>query len=292
MFEKIKNYLKLIRVTHYIKNALIFLPLFFGGFYKDINNIFICIIGFILFSLSASIVYVINDICDIEKDKKHEIKKHRPLASGAVSKKEAYTIIGFLVIIILIIGLLMFKLGISVLSFGLIALYVVINILYSKWLKNIPLVDIVILVSGFLIRVFYGAIVIDAEVSNWLYLTIMSAAFYMGFGKRRNEIIKSKDNTRKVLKYYNKEFLDRNMYVCLTLTIVFYAMWTVDPNVVDILRYNWLIWTVPLIMLILFQYSLIVEKDSYGDPVDVILHSKPLLLLVLFYIICIFIIFL
>lgn len=292
MFEKIKNYLKLIRVTHYIKNCLIFLPLFFGGFYKDINNIFICIIGFILFSLSASIVYVINDICDIEKDKKHEIKKHRPLASGAVSKKEAYTIIGFLVIIILIIGLLMFKLGISVLSFGLIALYVVINILYSKWLKNIPLVDIVILVSGFLIRVFYGAIVIDAEVSNWLYLTIMSAAFYMGFGKRRNEIIKSKDNTRKVLKYYNKEFLDRNMYVCLTLTIVFYAMWTVDPNVVDILRYNWLIWTVPLIMLILFQYSLIVEKDSYGDPVDVILHSKPLLLLVLFYIICIFIIFL
>ena len=292
MFEKIKNYLKLIRVTHYIKNALIFLPLFFGGFYKDINNIFICIIGFIIFSSSASIVYVINDICDIEKDKKHEIKKHRPLASGAVSKKEAYTIIGFLVIIILIIGLLMFKLGISVLSFGLIALYVVINILYSKWLKNIPLVDIVILVSGFLIRVFYGAIVIDAEVSNWLYLTIMSAAFYMGFGKRRNEIIKSKDNTRKVLKYYNKEFLDRNMYVCLTLTIVFYAMWTVDPNVVDILRYNWLIWTVPLIMLILFQYSLIVEKDSYGDPVDVILHSKPLLLLVLFYIICIFIIFL
>lgn len=292
MFEKIKNYLKLIRVTHYIKNCLIFLPLFFGGFYKDVNNIFICIIGFILFSLSASIVYVINDICDIEKDKKHEIKKHRPLASGAVSKKEAYTIIGFLVIIILIIGLLMFKLGISVLSFGLIALYVVINILYSKWLKNIPLVDIVILVSGFLIRVFYGAIVIDAEVSNWLYLTIMSAAFYMGFGKRRNEIIKSKDNTRKVLKYYNKEFLDRNMYVCLTLTIVFYAMWTVDPNVVDILRYNWLIWTVPLIMLILFQYSLIVEKDSYGDPVDVILHSKPLLLLVLFYIICIFIIFL
>lgn len=292
MFEKIKNYLKLIRVTHYIKNCLIFLPLFFGGFYKDVNNIFICIIGFILFSLSASIVYVINDICDIEKDKKHEIKKHRPLASGAVSKKEAYTIIGFLVIIILIIGLLMFKLGISVLSFGLIALYVVINILYSKWLKNIPLVDIVILVSGFLIRVFYGAIVIDAEVSNWLYLTIMSAAFYMGFGKRRNEIIKSKDNTRKVLKYYNKEFLDRNMYVCLTLTIVFYAMWTVDPNVVNILRYNWLIWTVPLIMLILFQYSLIVEKDSYGDPVDVILHSKPLLLLVLFYIICIFIIFL
>ena len=292
MFEKIKNYLKLIRVTHYIKNCLIFLPLFFGGFYKDVNNIFICIIGFILFSLSASIVYIINDICDIEKDKKHEIKKHRPLASGAVSKKEAYTIIGFLVIIILIIGLLMFKLGISVLSFGLIALYVVINILYSKWLKNIPLVDIVILVSGFLIRVFYGAIVIDAEVSNWLYLTIMSAAFYMGFGKRRNEIIKSKDNTRKVLKYYNKEFLDRNMYVCLTLTIVFYAMWTVDPNVVDILRYNWLIWTVPLIMLILFQYSLIVEKDSYGDPVDVILHSKPLLLLVLFYIICIFIIFL
>ncbi len=292
MLTKIKNYLKLIRVTHYVKNILIFLPLFFGDFYKDINNIFICIIGFILFSLIASIVYVINDICDIEKDRKHEIKKHRPLASGVVSKKEAYVIIVFLVIAILLTSLFMYNIKVSYLSFILIATYVIINILYSKWLKNVPLVDIVILVSGFLIRVFYGAIIIDADVSNWLYLTVMSASFYMGFGKRRNEIIKSKCNTRKVLKYYNKEFLDRNMYVCLTLTIVFYAMWTVDPKVTDILHYNWLIWTVPIIMLILFQYSLIVEKDSYGDPVDIILHSKSLLLLVLFYIICIFVIFL
>lgn len=292
MFEKIKNYLKLIRVTHYIKNGLIFLPLFFSGLYKDVNNIFICLLGFILFSLTTSIVYVFNDICDIEKDKLHEVKKHRPLASGVVSKKEAYLIIAVLCFIIIGISIYTFTININPLVFALIITYVIINLLYSKWLKNIPLVDVMVLVSGFLIRVFIGALLIDTEVSHFLYLTIMAAAFYMGFGKRRNEILKGKTSTRKVLKYYTKEFLDRNMYVCLTLTVVFYALWTVEPEVTKMLDYNWLMWTVPLIMIILFQYSLIVEKDSYADPVEVIIHNKPLLLTTIGYFICILIIFL
>lgn len=288
--SKIKEYLKLIRVKHYVKNLLIFLPLFFSGLYKDIDKTLICIAGFIFFCLVSSIIYVINDMSDIEKDRLHETKKNRPLASGAISIKSAYAVIFSLVFCcLLLIGVLIFLNG-NLYALLLPLLYVIINILYSKGLKNVVLLDVVILVSGFLIRLFFGGILVDAEVSNWLYLTVMSGAFYMGFGKRRNEFIRNKEKTRKVLKYYNKDFLDKSMYVCLTLTIVFYSMWTVDPVVVGKLGNQLLIWTVPLLMIILFQYSLSVEKDSDGDPVEVLVNSKSLMTTVLIYVIAIILI--
>ncbi len=288
--SKIKEYLKLIRVKHYVKNLLIFLPLFFSGLYKDIDKTLICIAGFIFFCLVSSIIYVINDMSDIEKDRLHETKKNRPLASGAISIKSAYAVIFSLVFCcLLLIGVLIFLNG-NLYALLLPLLYVIINILYSKGLKNVVLLDVVILVSGFLIRLFFGGILVDAEVSNWLYLTVMSGAFYMGFGKRRNEFIRNKEKTRKVLKYYNKDFLDKSMYVCLTLTIVFYSMWTVDPVIVGKLGNQLLIWTVPLLMIILFQYSLSVEKDSDGDPVEVLVNSKSLMATVLIYVIAIILI--
>ncbi len=288
--EKIIQYIKLIRVKHYIKNLLIFLPLFFSGLYCNMNNIFICILGFVLFSAVCSIVYVVNDICDIDKDRKHPKKKTRPLASGKVSIKEAYGIIAFLILISIIMSLILLNKQVSYMAILLTLVYLVLNLLYSKWLKNVVLIDVIILVSGFLIRLFLGSVLIDTYVSNYLYLTVISGAFYLGFGKRRNEMIKSDVNTRKVLQYYNKDFLDKNMYVCLTLTIVFYSMWAVDPIVIDKVHHNILVWTVPLVMIILFQYSLIIEKDSFGDPVEVLLHNKTLLATVLIYVLIIFVV--
>lgn len=281
--EKMKNYLILIRVKHYIKNLLIFIPLIFSGLYKDTFNVFITVLGFILFSFVSSIVYVINDICDVEKDKLHDVKRNRPLPSGKVSIKEAYLIIIVLALICLILGFVIYintSIGVACLPL----LYVLINILYSKWLKNIVLVDVVILVIGFLIRLFFGSLLIDTFVSNYLYLTVMAGAFYLGFGKRRNEIMKNNDKSRSVLKYYNKDFLDKNMYVCLALTIVFYSMWATDPLVISKINNNMLIWTVPIIMLIFFEYSLVIESGSYGDPVEVVINNKGILWTILFYI--------
>ncbi len=284
MFEKLKNYLKLIRVKHYIKNLLIFVPLFFGGFYSDLSKVTICIVGFILFSFASSIIYVFNDINDVEKDRLHSVKKNRPLASKKISIKNAYIVMFILVILVFLMALLLLKLSVNSIAFLFVILYIILNLLYSKFLKNIVLVDVVVLVLGFLIRLFFGAYLIDVSISNWLYLTVMSGAFYMGFGKRRNEIIKSNKNTREVLKFYNKEFLDKSMYVCLTLTVVFYSMWTVDPTIISRINNDLLIWTVPLVMIILFQYSLAVEKNSFGDPVDVVFHNKYIILSILVYI--------
>ena len=219
------------------------------------------------------------------EDKKHPVKCKRPIAAGTVSKKEAYVLVSILLILIISISILC-KFSLS--SISILIFYLVLNILYSKKLKQVPMVDLVILVTGFVLRVVYGALIINVIVSHWLYLTIISFSFYLSLGKRRNEMTKaqeSKNNTREVLKYYTKDFLDKNMYMCLSLTIVFYSLWCVDTATLERLSTNNLIWTIPILLLICMKYSLDIEGDSYGDPVDVLLSDKSLLILVLIFII-------
>ena len=169
---------------------------------------------------------------------------------------------------------------------GLLILYLALNALYSLWAKKIPLLDISILVSGFLIRIFYGASLIDAPVSAWLYLTITSMATYLGLGKRRNELQKRINENREldgVLKSYPLSFLDKNMHMCLTLTNVFYALWTISPIPVFSAASDGRIATVPLVLLICMRYSLLIETKTYADPVDVLTSDKVLVFLVLAY---------
>ena len=278
--KKLKNYLKLIRVKHYLKNFLIYAPLLFSGnFFKDYYFI-TTILAFIAFSFMASVVYIINDIKDVEKDRLHPIKKNRPIASGNVSKAEGIILAIILFVISIVINAFI---STSTLSYVILLGYLIMNIAYSFGLKNVPIIDILILSIGFLLRVFYGAIIININVSNWLYLTILAISFYLGLGKRRNEIDKSKDS-RKVLKQYNRAFLDKNMYMCLSLTIMFYALWCVDPiNTTRFKGINYLLITVPLVILICMKYSLDIEGDSFGDPVDVVFSDKTILALIAIY---------
>ena len=278
--KKLKNYLKLIRVKHYLKNFLIFAPLLFSGnFFKD-DYFITTILAFIAFSFMASVVYIINDIKDVEKDRLHPIKKNRPIASGNVSKAEGIILAIILLVISIVINAFI---STSTLSYVILLGYLIMNIAYSFGLKNVPIIDILILSIGFLLRVFYGAIIININVSNWLYLTILAISFYLGLGKRRNEIDKSKDS-RKVLKQYNRAFLDKNMYMCLSLTIMFYALWCVDPiNTTRFKGINYLLITVPLVILICMKYSLDIEGDSFGDPVDVVFSDKTILALIAIY---------
>ena len=282
------KYLKLIRVKHWIKNGLVFLPLFFSGCLFEIDLLIKAILAFFIFSLTSSVVYVNNDISDVEKDKKHPIKKKRPLASGIISIKTARIIeVVLLLIDIVMIGILwymgMHSVGVFIIPF----VYLILNIFYSKGLKNVPIVDVVILVSGFVFRVMYGGVVTAVEVSKYLYLMIIFGSFYLGFGKRRNEIIKNSTNSRKVLKLYNKDFLDKNMYVCLGLAIISYALWCLDPSTIMRIGNDYIFWTIPLVMIIFQLYSLDIEKDSHGDPIEIVLSNKKLLTTIIIYILII-----
>lgn len=279
-----KEYIKLIRAKHWLKNGLVFLPLFFSINLFNTSYYLGTILAFIVFSFTASIVYIINDMGDIEKDKLHPVKKKRPLAAGTISIKNAKIVIGVLAVLTAIMMWYLFKNTNNIAVIIIPIAYLIINILYSKWLKHIPIIDVVILVSGFVLRVMYGGVSINVEVSKYLYLMIIFGSFYLGFGKRRNEIIKNGNKSRKVLQLYNKEFLDKNMYVALALAIVSYTLWCVDQTTIQRIGNDYLFWTIPLLMVILQLYSLNIEGNSHGDPIEVILGDKKLLVTAVIYV--------
>lgn len=269
------QYIKLLRLKHSVKNLLIFLPLVFSGNFFVQDKLADSIIAFITFSLAASAVYVVNDIKDRNLDKKHPRKKNRPIASGKISVRNGWI---FAAILLLgAAGMQFWLSGVQSVSTLLLLSYVLINLSYSQWLKNVPIVDVAIIAIGFIIRVYYGGEVIGVEISQWLSMVILVFSLYLGFGKRQGEIKTGSAHTRNVNKHYTKEFLDKNMFVCLTLTIVFYAMWAVDASV----DHKYLFWTLPLVIAIMIRYTYNVEKpDVEADPSSILFNDKVLLLMV------------
>ena len=276
--NRIKIMLVLMRPKHYLKNFLIFIPLVFSKNLCSPELLLKSVAGFCAFSLLASVVYIFNDIHDVEADRLHEIKRNRPIASGKISIPFAYVIAGILLIGSAICNA-MCEGGLRALA--IMILYFAVNLGYSLGLKHIPFLDVVLLVAGFLLRVMYGAALIHVGLSSWVYLTVISLSFYLGLGKRRNELKRAgaSGKTRKVLSYYTYEFLDKFMYLCLTLAVAFYALWSADQEVIENYGTDKLIWTVPLVIVLLMKYSADIETNSYGDPVDVITHDKTLIAL-------------
>lgn len=272
--------LRLMRPKHYLKNLLIFVSITFDRNLFHSSILLRALLGFAAFCLLTSAVYVFNDIRDVEADRRHEIKRSRPIASGAVSVPAAWGLLSVLLAAALAIQLTAFGLRSNSLFFMLA--YFAVNLGYSLGLKHVPFLDIVLLVMGFVLRVVYGAAIVGSRTSAWVYLTVFALSFYLGLGKRRNELVKlpgGGENTRKVLQYYSYEFLDKFMYLCLTLAVTFYALWSADGEVAAKYGTDKLIWTVPLVIIILMKYSADIESNSYGDPVDVITHDKVLLAL-------------
>ncbi len=274
-----KHYLKLMRIHHYLKNVLVFAALACSGMLFDGEKFLDCLLGFAAFSMISSVVYIVNDIRDREKDRNHPTKCKRPIAAGTVSVHNAWILAAVLVVLSGLCNYLVFSLPATVLLLA----YLLLNLAYSFGLKKIPIVDVAILVSGFWIRVHYGALITGIQVSNWLYLTVIALAFYLSLGKRRNELKQTKDGeTREVLKAYPISFLDKMMYMCLTLANAFYALWTMTAETVSAYG-EYLVYTSPIVLLITMKYSLDIEGNSDGDPVEVLVHDKFLMALCLIY---------
>ncbi len=267
-----KVYLQLIRIKHWIKNMLIFIPVVCA---KMVNceNVFKTVLAFFAFSLMSSFVYIINDIRDIEKDKLHDRKKSRPLPSGKIKKGTAQIIATILLIGAFAINMIASD---GVLNITILVAYMLVNLVYSFGMKNIAIIDILLLASGFILRVYYGASIIDVEVSDWLFLTVLNASLFLGLGKRKKELITSK-NARVVLESYNEAFLDKFQYLTLGLMLVFYSMWTTEQHA------QYLFLTIPLVMVIFMRYCLIVEKSEEGDPTTILYQDKTLIILCVIY---------
>ena len=268
-----------MRVHHYIKNLLVFAPLACSGELFNTSKFIDCLVCFIGFCAVSSIVYIINDIKDADKDRLHPQKSKRPIASGEVSIKRSILMIAILGIVSIFCNLYLKNVVNAIFMYG----YLFLNVLYSHGLKNIPILDIAILVSGFLIRIVCGSLSTSIVISNWLYLTVMALAMYLSLGKRRNEVKSNGCNTREVLKYYSVGFLDKGMMMSITLTNVFYALWSVDSNTINHYKNNYLLFTVPIVLFITLKYSMDVEEGTDGDPVEVLISDKILIAMCLLY---------
>ena len=241
------KYLKLLRVEQWIKNCFVFVPLFFSGNITNLDLLTKSVFAFVIFSLAASCIYIINDYSDIESDKKHPEKRNRPLASGAISKPTAITILSVLMIscIALIIftqyyfNLSVLNIKIFLLQFNLwklatiIAVYFFMNLAYTFKLKHVAIVDITIIAIGFVLRVLAGGYATGILISQWAILLTFVLALVLAIGKRRGELINAQisGKTRKALDGYNVQFADIALSISCTLAIVCYLMFTLSPEV-------------------------------------------------------------
>lgn len=269
----ISSYVKLMRPHQYIKNLFIFLPLFFALKINNIELLTNAFIAFIAFSLVASSIYILNDYFDIEEDKKHPKKKFRPLASGVITKKKAF----LLIFIFFTIGTLLMWL-LSVKALFVLLLYVILNIAYSIYLKQIAIVDITIIAIGFVLRLFIGSIVTNINLSLWIIIMTYLLALFMALAKRRDDVL-IYENTghkmRKVIDGYNAQFLDVSMSIMASVIIVTYIIYTTSKTVKEHFNTQYLYLTALFVILGILRYLQItfVEQNS-GSPTKIVLKDR------------------
>jgi 4-hydroxybenzoate polyprenyltransferase len=276
----IKEYLKLFRLHQWIKNIFIFVPLVFSKNLFNTELFAIVSIGFLEFCIASSLVYVLNDIIDIESDRNHPVKKERPLAAGKISKKSAiYSVITLSIIVILILPLL------NIVFDALLITFIILNIFYSIELKNIVIIDIFSIAAGFMLRIISGAVVINVEISNWLILTTMFISLFLGVMKRRSELTLVENvSTRKVLAEYSITFSDQMATIAAAGVIICYALYSVSSRTVSIFETEKLIFTTPFVVFGIFRYMYLVYMNAKGENTSKILVSDlPMIINILLY---------
>ncbi len=268
------------RPWEWIKNGFLFAALFFSKNLLNSELALKSILAFGLYSLAAGGVYLINDIWDREGDKEHPQKSKRPIASGALPSG-----LGGLAAVFLLMTALTgaFLLGPP---FGLVtAGYVLLNIVYSKWLKHVVILDVFSIAAGFVLRVVAGAVVIGVVMSHWLLICTMLLALFLGFSKRRYELVASVNDAsfhRPVLAEYNPLFLDVMIGIVTSATVVGYTLYTISDETITRFNTDKLLLTVPFVFYGIFRYLyLVYHKNHGGDPSRTLLTDGPLFVTIL-----------
>jgi len=278
--KTLKLYLSLLRAHQWVKNTFIFLPLFFGSRLTDIGTLKRTAIAFFAFCATASAVYIYNDSMDIEDDRRHPRNRTRPLASGAVGRNSAYILMS-----VLFAGGAAAFLLLGMDAFLLLAFYILLNVLYTIRLKHIPLLDVVIISFGFVIRIFIGSTVSGVALSIWIVIMTFLLALFRSLAKRRNDILiylQTGEKTRKSVDGYNMEFLNSSMMIMASVVIVSYILYTVSPEVQAKMHTDKLYLTAFFVVLGILRYLqiAIVENDS-GSPTAILLQDRFLQLILL-----------
>lgn len=285
MGSRAKDIAKLIRPQQWVKNLFILLPIFFGHRFDHPGVWPRMMLLFAIFSLTASSIYVFNDICDRAIDRLHPIKKNRPIASGRLSLASAYTLeLLLLVGAFSLVWLAPYTDRAWYLSGALVGVYLLLNLVYSLRGKHWPVIDAFFVASGFVLRVEAGGIVAQTPVSHWLFLMVLFLSLLLAFGKRQEDInlaTKSNETTRPVVNRYSTPFLQSVFGMIAAILIVLYTLYCLDETTMQ-LHSPYLYTTVPLVALgLLYYLRRVVVDGRYCNPTDMLFHDHGLQLIAL-----------
>lgn len=282
------DYFRLLRISHWIKNIFVFVPILFAKQLLVWDLLSEVMLAFAAFSFTSSLVYVFNDLIDADFDRQHPVKKNRPIANGKIKPAKAKVLIGVLALVVLGFASqlnLEFNLALST--------YLLINILYTLKLKDVIILDLFCIASGFMLRVLAGAFVIDVYISKWLILTTMFLALYLAVMKRRSELAaqNNENETRFVLKDYSERFIDQISAITSGGLIICYALYSVSERTVNAFDSDFIVFTTIFVVFGVFRYMFLVINKSKGEnPTEVMLTDIPMISNTILYVLVIILI--
>jgi decaprenyl-phosphate phosphoribosyltransferase len=281
---------QLLRLSHWVKNLFLFIPAFFGGKLFEVQILLQVTIGFVAYGLTASSIYIINDLKDVEKDRLHPEKKNRPIASGKVNVRSAIVAAALCMVLGLLIS---WTIGGSFIYIPLA--YILMNLAYTFKLKQIALIDIMIISLGFLLRVYAGGVLADVPLSKWLIIMIFLLALFLALAKRRDDLLlEDKDGVkhRKSLDGYNLEFVNGSLYLLSSIIVVAYILYTVSEEVISYHKADQLYLSSFWVLMGMLRYLQItlVEKNS-GNPTKILIRDGVIQFILLGWIITLALLF-
>ena len=271
-----KKTLLLIRPQQWIKNGFVLIPMFFGGRLLNADDAIASVVTFFAFSFAASAIYCFNDIVDVDADRRHPVKCHRPIASSAVSVPTAYALMAVLALLsALLLFFLPQRAGETA---GIVAFYFLLNMAYCIWLKRHAIIDVCTVAFGFVLRILAGGMACDVAVSNWLVLMTFLLALFLSFAKRRDDVLRMNETgepPRRNTIRYNITFVNQAITITGTVTLVCYIMYTVSPEVVSRFHAPYLYLTSIFVLVGLLRYmQLTVVDEVSGDPTKILLRDR------------------
>ena len=272
----IKHIIKVARPTHWMKNIFVILPVFFGGAILNTTQAISAALTFMSFSLAASAIYCLNDIIDVDADRAHNVKRHRPIASGAITIPQAYGMMTISLLASIVLMLLLPEGQANTIT--VIITYFLLNVAYCLKLKEYAIIDVCIVASGFVLRILAGGFATGVQLSKWIVLMTFLLTLFLAFAKRRDDVLKMNETgraPRKNTSRYNLTFINQAITITGTVMLVYYIMCTVSPEIIAQFGTDKLYLTSILVILALLRYlQIAVVDEKSGDPVKVVLSDR------------------
>lgn len=271
-----KNLIRLIRPHQWVKNLVVLLPVFFGGALLHVESVYAGLVTALCFSFAASSIYCLNDIVDVDDDRRHPVKCHRPLASGAISIAQGYILMFSMFVLSMLSTFLLRQSQLETAS--VILFYWLLNIAYCLKLKQYAIIDVCVVSFGFVLRILAGGYATSIHLSKWIVLMTFLLMLFLSFAKRRDDVVRMNETghaPRQNTIRYNLTFINQAITITSSVTLVCYIMYTVSPETIQNFHTDYLYLTSVFVLVGLLRYIQIavVDKRS-GDPTKVMLHDR------------------